>query len=263
VNYITAASLTDFDSQPQPDLQILAGAFTEGNVALEIGERRFSFQGLPFAGVEVQTIAASIPNTTALQNQQFSPAVFLPQMNDHSVVHFATHAKFVSGQPEESFILFGNGERATLRDIATWSLPDVDLIVLSACRTAVGGSLGNGEEILGFGYQVQRTGARAAIASLWYVDDGGTQVLMTEFYTALQQGLTKAEALRQAQVALITDNYSAPDVSNADETVLDGNRGNTATITIVDALTGQILSQSNDLFHPYYWAPFILIGNGL
>jgi len=79
----------------------------------------------------------------------------------------------VLGQPEESFILFGDGDRVTLRDVATWSLPDVDLIVLSACETGVGGQLGNGEEILGFGYQMQKTGARAAVASLWAVSDGG------------------------------------------------------------------------------------------
>lgn len=76
--------------------------------------------------------------------------------------------------------------------------------MLSACQTALGGRLGNGEEILGFGYQVQRTGARAAIASLWTVDDGGIQALMNAFYTALQNGTpTKAAALQQAQLALL------------------------------------------------------------
>jgi CHAT domain-containing protein len=73
-----------------------------------------------------------------------------------------------------------------------------------------GEELGTGEEILGFGYQIQRTGAEAAIASLWYVSDGGTQGLMNAFYGALQTGkMTKAEALRQAQIALITGNDTA------------------------------------------------------
>jgi CHAT domain-containing protein len=81
----------------------------------------------------------------------------------------------------------------------------VELVVLSACETGLGGKLGNGEEILGFGYQMQKTGARAAIASLWAVDDGGTESLMTAFYTFLASSkLTKSEALRQAQIALIT-----------------------------------------------------------
>jgi CHAT domain-containing protein len=117
----------------------------------------------------------------------------------------------------------------------------VDLVVLSACKTAVGEELGNGEEILGFGYQIQRTGARAAIASLWSVDDGGTQMLMTAFYKALQRGnISKAEALRQAQIALITDDYTN---LGLDQSALLSNH--------------QIFSR------PYYWAPFILIGNGL
>lgn len=81
--------------------------------------------------------------------------------------------------------------------------------MLSACETAVGGILGNGEEILGFGYQMQDAAAKAVIASLWSVNDGGTQTLMNAFYAMLYQGnMTKAEALRQAQVAMITDNYS-------------------------------------------------------
>jgi CHAT domain-containing protein len=106
--------------------------------------------------------------------------------------------------PYESFILFGSGERVTLPEIDEWKLSDVDLVVLSACQTAASGELGSGEEILGFGYQIQRTGAEAAIASLWSVDDGGTQVLMNALYTALNNRMSTAEALRQAQIALIT-----------------------------------------------------------
>jgi CHAT domain-containing protein len=156
------------------------------------------------------------------------------------------------GTPDDSFILFGNGERITLRDIQTWSLKNVDLVVLSACETGLGGKLGNGEEILGLGYQMQQAGARAAIASLWTVDDGGTQALMNAFYAALENGKTnKAEALRQAQIALITDNYSAL----GEERGIVGVRQR-----IRDTLGKEV---ANRLGHPYYWAPFILIGNGL
>jgi CHAT domain-containing protein len=127
-----------------------------------------------------------------------------------TLVHLATHAAFVVGIPDDSFILFGNGDRITLRDIQSWSLKNVDLVVLSACETGWGGKLGNGEEILGLGYQMQRAGARAAIASLWTVDDGGTQALMNAFYANLNKSdTTKAEALRQAQIALITGDSTA------------------------------------------------------
>jgi CHAT domain-containing protein/Tfp pilus assembly protein PilF len=237
INNITAASLTDFNTKPQNNLQVLAAAFTQGSYNFKVGTRDFTMAGLPFAGREVENLAATIPGTTKLLDNQFNRDTVL-LMNDYSIVHLATHAAFLSGQPEDSFIMFGNGDRATLRDIKSWSLPNVDLIVLSACQTAVGGKLGNGEEILGFGYQMQRTGARAAIASLWFVDDGGTQVLMDAFYAALKQpNITKAEALRQAQIALIAKQQ--PHNSSLQPQV------------------------RNRLGHPFYWAPFILIGNGL
>ena len=114
----------------------------------------------------------------------------------------------------------------------SWFLTNVELIVLSACQTAVGGELGNGEEILGFGYLMQDAGARAAIASLWSVSDGGTQVLMNDFYRRLRSGASKSEALQQAQIAMIKGNLTA----------------------------GESLPNPS---HPYYWSPFILIGNGL
>ncbi|MBD2164907.1 tetratricopeptide repeat protein [Calothrix membranacea FACHB-236] len=244
INNITAVSLTDLNTKPQNQLNVLAAAFTQGNYSFEVGTRRFKFSGLPFAGVEVENLALTVPRTKKLLDEQFNQDIVL-QMNDYSVVHLATHAAFTNGQPEESFILFGNGDRATLRDIQNWRLPNVDLVVLSACETGLGDRLGDGREILGFGYQMQQTGARAAIASLWSVDDGGTQALMNAFYTKIAQGkITKAEALRQAQIALITGNYAT----------IGQQRG------INDNLSPQV---RHHLSHPFYWAPFILIGNGL
>ncbi|MCA1993772.1 MAG: tetratricopeptide repeat protein, partial [Coleofasciculus sp. S288] len=180
INNITAVSLTDLNTKPQNQLHVLAAAFSQGNYSFEAGGEQFSFSGLPFAGQEVENLAQTVPGTTTLLNQQFNQNIVF-QMNDYSVVHLATHAVFVLGQPEESFILFGNGDRVTLRDVKNWRLPNVDLVVLSACETGLGDKLGDGREILGFGYQLQQTSARAAIASLWQVDDGGTQALMNAF----------------------------------------------------------------------------------
>ncbi len=239
VNHITSASLTNLNTLKQSTLRVLAGAFTKGNYQIKIGNRQVAFAGLPFAALEVESLAAAVPETKKLLDNAFSPKVAVPQMDDYTIVHLATHAAFVVGKPEDSFILFGNGDRINFRDVATWSLPHVDLVVLSACETGLGGKLGNGEEILGFGYQMQQTGARAAIASLWAVDDGGTQALMSAFYATLPSGkLTKAEALRQAQISLITGDWKA--------------RNDNTPIAAI-----------GDLSHPYYWASFILIGNGL
>jgi CHAT domain-containing protein/Tfp pilus assembly protein PilF len=245
INHITAASLTNFNTPPSSDLRILAAAFTKGSYTVEVANRKEIFSGLPFAAKEVENLATIVPGTKKILDNAFNPEMTVPQMDDFTVVHMATHAAFVVGKPEDSFILFGNGERVTLKDIATWSLPRVDLVVLSACETGLGGKLGNGEEILGFGYQMQKTGARSAIASLWAVDDGGTQALMSAFYALLPSGkFTKAEVLRQAQIALITG--SSPHLGQQ-----QGRSDNIPKSAMVS------------LSHPYYWAPFILIGNGL
>lgn len=257
INNITAASLTDLNTQPQygygsaVPLRVLAGAFATGRYSFTVGEESFDLAGLPFAGVEVENLAKTVPTTTQFIDKAFTPEVTVPKMDDYTIVHLATHAAFVVGTPDYSFILFGNGDRITLRDIQTWSLKNVDLVVLSACETGLGGKLGNGEEILGLGYQMQQAGARAAIASLWTVHDGGTQALMNAFYTALQTGkITKAEALRQAQIALITGDYTA----------LGEQRGSLLVEYVGDSLPPQVYE---NLSHPYYWSPFILIGNGL
>lgn len=254
VNNIVAASLTDINNQPFPQgFNILAAAFTEGQYEVPISTRTLSFGGLEFARQEVENLAQLIPQTEQRLNQEFDQSMIL-EMNDFNIIHLATHAVFNPGPPEDSFILFGDGSHVTLNEVRSWTFPNVELVVLSACETAVGDvPLGNGAEVLGLGYLMQQAGAEAAIASLWQVSDGGTQVLMDAFYAALNNGYSKTEALQRAQQALIT----------SDQTVLGGERGDTADYEITDLRTGQPLAQSGDLAHPYYWAPFILIGNGL
>jgi CHAT domain-containing protein/tetratricopeptide (TPR) repeat protein len=248
VNNITARSLQDFTHTDSAAPRILAAAYADPTLIHRptVNGTKYIFEGLPGAGQEV----AALPNaTTTFLDGAFSLAAVRPRMADHTILHFATHAAFVPGVPEDSFILFGNGDTPTLRDVETWTLNGVDLVVLSACETGVGG-LGNGEEILGLGYQFQLSGARAVMSSLWKVSDQGTQVLMSAFYDALGQGMTKAEALQAAQKALITGDFSA----------VGGLRGE---FDLVSNQTRQILPAEGSISHPYYWAPFILIGNGL
>jgi CHAT domain-containing protein/tetratricopeptide (TPR) repeat protein len=248
INNITAVSLEEWDTPPAGERRILAGAFADEATAYEVGGT--AFQGLPYAGKEVEILQTTMPSTTALFDGNFSLNRVLDDIGLANVLHFATHAAVMPGDASESFILFGNGDAPNLRDISNWSLDNVDLVVLSACETGLGGFDNNGEQILGLGYQFQNQGARAVIASLWQVNDGGTQALMNAFYSALQeQNMSKAEALRQAQIALITNNYDA----------VGGKRG---TIEIISTETGEPITSSR-LSHPYYWAPFILIGNGL
>lgn len=226
INHITAINLFRLGSQTVSKPHVIAAAFSQGKYEFIVGTQKFAFSGLPFAGKEVENLGTIIPNTTKLFNSSFQRNEIIKPQQNYNIIHLATHAAFVKGQPEDSFILLGNGDRISLRDLQNLRMPAVDLVVLSACQTALGGVVGSGEEILGFGYQMQKTGAKAAIASLWTVSDGGTQALMDIFYGELQkEQFSKVESLRQAQLSLIHN-------------------------------------PKPEFHHPYYWSAFILIGNG-
>lgn len=254
VNNITAESLTDLTESNTTQPKILAAAYADESLVHtpEVNGTTYTFRGLPGAGLEVDLL----PTETKYFDAAFSLAAVRPILDEYSILHFATHAAFVPGVPEDSFILFGNGDTPTLRDVEDWSLNGVDLVVLSACETGVGG-LGNGEEILGLGYQFQVSGAKAVMSSLWKVSDNGTQALMTEFYAALTQaGMTKAEALQASQIALIAGGQQSDE---AGEPTIQRN----APIPTRDGVPLVGNSAYPGYSHPYYWAPFILIGNGL
>ncbi|GBO52880.1 hypothetical protein APA_681 [Pseudanabaena sp. lw0831] len=220
VNNITAESLTAFNSKAIANPHIFAGAFGGKG-----GETRSGFNGLPASIPEVQKITSLFPNTTSLIEKDFTKKVTADRANSHTILHLATHGQLLVGTPEDSFIVFGNGEKVTIGELKDWDLKNVDLVVLSACQSGLGSKLGNGVEILGLGYQMQAAGARVAIASLWKVDDAGTQALMEAFYGELKKGdVPIAEALRKAQVSLI---------------------------------------KSSNHNHPFYWSAFFAIGNGL
>jgi len=134
------------------------------------------------------------------------------------------------------------------------SLADIDLIVLSACNTATpGGEKANGIEIEGFGSIAQDEGAKAVMASLWPVADASTKDLMVEFYRLYgKEGRSKAEAIRAAQLKLLRGGYPADSTTTS--------RG------VPFAATGSSLpvftpDSKAPFAHPYYWSPFILIGN--
>lgn len=248
VYLITARSLSGFGRPPADIDAVLAGAFTSDRADVDVAGSPRTFQGLPYARIEVQDLETLYPGGRILFDSDFKRDNFLPALEDFRLVHMATHGVFVPGRPpEDSFILFGDGGRASLTDIQDgWLLRGVEMVVLSACETGIGGKLGNGEEIHGFGYLMQEAGANSVMASLWQVSDGGTQALMSTFYRNLKQsGISKAEALRQAQLMLI-DNRLDAEVATA----VRGFRPIDRTMP------------PPNFAHPFYWASFVLIGNG-
>ncbi|MEX6777915.1 CHAT domain-containing protein [Limnospira fusiformis] len=232
INNITAASLTQFTVNSSNPGSVLAGAFADVDTGykFQVAERNFEFHGLKFAYDEINNIAGIIPNTNRLLDVEFNRHKIEGYLGDYNIIHLATHAAFIPSQPMDSFIVFGNGDRASVRDMRTWNLKNVDLVVLSACQTGLGDLSGNGEEILGLGYIMQEAGAKATVATLWLIDDASTQQLMNVFYQKLREGNSSAEALRQAQLALINQQVIHP--------------------------------QNQDVSRPYHWAGFIIIGNG-
>jgi len=184
----------------------------------------------------------------------------------YPVVHIASHIQFRPGNETASFLLLGDGSHLPLSEIKTWPnvFAGVDLLTLSACETAMGNAAADGKEVEGFGVLAQRQGAKAVIATLWPVADASTKALMQELYRRheTQPGLPKIEALRQAQLALLHGQKSTGDV------VAQGQRGLIVIAPVAehsDSSASALPRFPWDVWapyaHPFYWAPFILIGN--
>ena len=187
-----------------------------------------------------------------LLNQQFDFLSLQKNIYGHNILHIATHGAFVRDQPDASYILLGTGKKLPIPDIEQLKdLGSVHLVVLSACQTALADRRSNGIEIANVSYSFLQTGVKAVIASLWQVNDSSTSLLMQQFYKNLATGkLTKAEALRQAQLSLLQRKVTAEDAVNR--------------ATLIPKVNPQPRQNLNaDFSHPYYWAPFILIGNSL
>ncbi|GAB4459666.1 MAG: hypothetical protein OHK0037_05510 [Elainellaceae cyanobacterium] len=172
------------------------------------------------------------------------------QQQPFGIIHLATHADFVAGNIGSSYIQFWN-ERLGLDQVKQlgWNDPPVEMLVLSACRTA----LGNEQAELGFAGLAVQTGVKSVVASLWYVSDAATTALMTRFYENLATAPIKAEALRQAQVAMARGEVSI------DETGRLRGLGKVGELILPPSSSGELRGQT--LSHPYYWAAFTMIGN--
>ncbi|MGA1410376.1 MAG: CHAT domain-containing protein [Prochlorotrichaceae cyanobacterium] len=207
--------------QPQPlqekTLRTLVGGLTEA---------RQNFEALPNVQLEVDAIQQQTPSEVLL-NDTFLEKSLAEEIkaNAFPIVHLATHGEFGS-TAEDTFILTWDdrvdvNELSELLQQGNVGDKAIELLIFSACRTAVG----DDRAALGLAGIAVRSGARSTLASLWYISDEATSVLMSKLYESLsQQNMTKAEAVRQAQLELLRN----PQYEN-----------------------------------PYYWAPFVLVGNWL
>lgn len=255
VSTIVSAKLTDTRDRlpPNPqDVSVLALGLSNSVPP--------DFSALPNVPVELDGIVkqtggntrGTFPGLKRL-NQEFDWLTLQKNLYGHKILHIATHGKFIPGSFESSYLLLGTGKPLPIPQIEQLSdLVGVHLVVLSACETALGGKREqDGLEIAGISNSFLEQGAKTVLASLWQVNDASTSLLMQRFYQNLATGtMTKAEALRQAQRSLL---QGSGQVSKA-------NRSN---FKIHPTQNGKPAVISRNLSHPYYWAPFILIGNGL
>ncbi|HEY0173822.1 MAG TPA: CHAT domain-containing protein [Pyrinomonadaceae bacterium] len=198
-----------------------------------------------------------------LQDEQFNYAAFRGYVGRYPMVHIASHFS-LRGKDTESFLLLGGGERRklTVADLRSEHtiFNGVELLTLSACDTATGNTGLNGEEIESFSMIAQEQGAVTVMASLWPVADPSTRDLMVEFYRQLKTDprLTKADALRLTQRAMIEGKLSPPTVkadANASRAKLAGQPGQD------DDRPKFPFDKSRPYAHPYFWSPFVLSGN--
>ncbi|MEW5856358.1 MAG: CHAT domain-containing protein [Cyanobacteriota bacterium] len=212
-------------TSPKPlgfqDLRTLALGLSEA--ANVNGE---NFKPLENVTDEIEQVTNLFPDSKKLLNEQFTRQGLEQELQQavYPIIHIATHGQFGT-IPEDSFLVTGNNQKITITelesDIRRFSRDSkpVELLALTACQTGIG----DDRATLGMAGITVQAGVRSALASLWYIDDAFTQELVVKFYDNLRFQMSKAEALKEAQKALINQKK----------------------------------------IHPAQWAPFILIGNWL
>jgi CHAT domain-containing protein len=220
-----------------PALEPQVGGFgaEERGIPEELTERGFyerggfDFHPLGHARREARRIGRALrgegPTTVLMGKGATEERVKGLELHRYSVIHFATHGISDPVVPMRSAVVLGPGGEEDgflqVREIYGLEL-DAELVVLSGCETGRG-KLVRGEGVVGLGRAFLAAGARSLAVSLWRVDDRSTALLMERFYRDLAGGMGKAEALREAKEWLRSR---------------EGGRYE----------------------HPYYWAPFVLIG---
>ena len=213
-------------SRPIPDasrdpLQLLRGGY---------------LRELPGTLQEAKAIKADFTDAVIYTKKTAQEATVKKEATDYRYLHFATHGFFNDAAPLLSAIILAqpdskSGEDGflTAREIFDLNL-SADLVVLSACNTARGEKR-NGEGLIGLTWALFAAGAPTQVVSQWAVNDAGTGLLMQHFYSNLtRKRMAKGDALRQASLSLLNEG-------------------------------SKLQSPTHKYDHPYYWAPFILIGN--
>jgi len=187
---------------------------------------------LPDAAREVAEIGAGYTHgaSLVLTGASATAAAFREKAPSASVIHLAAHAGLNNSDPLSSYVQLGSGGKESGED-GTLTALDImalhlraDLVVLSACETALG-STGPGEGMIGMGWALSAAGASSSVLSFWKVDSAASKEFMTSFYRNLAMdggAASRSAALRQTELRML---------------------------------------QSPAYRHPFYWAAFALWGD--
>ncbi len=239
INIMPSVSITNTEYRDLRNQEVLA-----------MGASEFSDKkSLPAVPLELSIITKQLWKGQSYLNNEFTINNLNKsrKLGQFHIIHIATHANFETGSIDRSYIQFWNEKLSLnlLRSLKLGDDPSVDLLVLSACRTA----LGNKQTELGFAGAAFLANVKTVLASLWEVSDEGTLGLMTSFYSRLKLDPIKAEALRQAQLSLINGKVR---IENGQLVTPEG----------IFPLPVQLKSITNkSLKHPYFWSGFTMIGS--
>jgi CHAT domain-containing protein len=214
---------------------------------------------LRFAELEAREVERLYPQSTVLLKKEATEEKGKALSPRHDILHFAAHAELKEDDPLSSAILLAkDGKedgRLEVREIFGMDLK-ANLVVLSACETGLG-KLSSGDELVGLTRAFLYAGTPSVIASLWKVEDSSTAALMASFYKNLRTR-SKVEALRQAQLQLIRGEGSSDLLARRGV----GGIGKLGEVPQANPQSPTPVPVSVSTSHPYFWAPFILVGDG-
>ncbi|MBN1348282.1 CHAT domain-containing protein [candidate division KSB1 bacterium] len=197
-------------------------------------QRNWLFQPLQYSEQEIEQINREFRQATTMLHRNATEDSIKAIAGEYRLLHFSAHGLLDERQPMYSGLALTQdddpAEDGFLQSYEIFDLKlNADLVTLSACETGLG-ALKQGEGIIGLTRAFLYAGCKSVVVSLWSVADASTAELMAHFYRNLNQGMSKADALRQAKLALMRQSVDM----------------------------GQVrLSYAN----PFFWAPFVLIGD--
>ena len=275
INYLSSASLMQFTQEKRKAKGELTKVLADGGKVLTFGNPDLNDpkMALQYAEVEAKEIKSLYPKSSVYLEKDATEERAKALSSQSDIIHFASHAELNEDDPLASAILLAKSDkedgRLEVREIFGMDLK-ASLVVLSACETGLG-KLSSGDELVGLTRAFIYAGTPSVVASLWNVEDSSTAQLMASFYKNLKT-MTKVEALRQAQLQLIQGQANSEllarrgigGVGKLGEAAKLQPQGQTPSPAVSIRSEGDTNSPalSVSTSHPYFWAPFILVGEG-